>query len=203
LPRYRPSLASGESYGVDVSHYQGEIDWRAVADDNIEFAYIKATEGRDWVDERFAANWSGARTAGIHVGAYHFFTLCRNGQDQAANFLRVVPINSADLPAAVDLEFPENCSQRPPIDVIHRELTVFLDTVEAATGHPVLIYVQDEFDDVYGIRAAFDSPSWQRSIRRRPSDTRWVVWQFSYFADVAGIDGGVDMNVMARADFGG
>ncbi len=89
------------------------------------------------------------RSANIDVGAYHFFTLCRTGQEQAANFLPVVPINEAGLPAAVDLEFPKNCSQRPPIDVIHRELAVFLDTVEAATGHPVLLYVQDEFDDVY------------------------------------------------------
>lgn len=56
LPGYRPGLAAGERYGIDVSRHQGEIDWTQVADDGIEFAYIKATEGGDFVDERFQQN---------------------------------------------------------------------------------------------------------------------------------------------------
>lgn len=196
LPHYRPSLDDGQSYGVDVSHYQGEIDWRDVAGDDISFAYIKATEGGDWVDDHFAANWSGARANGLSVGAYHFFTLCRTGRDQAANFLRVVPIEEADLPLAVDLEFPNNCADRPLIDDVHRELALFLDTVEAATGRRVLLYVQDEFDERYEILDTFDGPRWQRSIMDRPDTEDWLVWQFIDFADVDGIDDGVDLNVM-------
>lgn len=90
-PHYRPSLHAGESYGIDVSHYQGSIDWPKVAADGIDFAYLKSTEAGDWVDETFATNWEGARAAGLDVGAYHFFTFFRTGADQAANFLRVVP----------------------------------------------------------------------------------------------------------------
>jgi lysozyme len=56
LPGYRPALAAGERYGVDVSSHQGEVDWDRVAGDGIEFAYIKATEGADFVDERFRRN---------------------------------------------------------------------------------------------------------------------------------------------------
>jgi lysozyme len=57
LPRYRPDLREGESYGVDVSSHQGTIDWDRVAADDIEFAYVKATEGGDLVDARFDRNW--------------------------------------------------------------------------------------------------------------------------------------------------
>lgn len=193
-PHYRPSLHAGESYGVDVSHYQGSIDWAAVAADGIDFAYIKATEAGDWVDETFATNWEGARAAGLDVGAYHFFTFCRTGADQAANFLRTVP-DHADLPPAVDLEFPNNCSERPSKVDLQRELAVFLDTVEAATGEQVLLYVEDDFDDRYDILDSFPGATWERNMWGRPDDERWTFWQCSDVADVDGIDGGVDLDV--------
>ena len=198
LPHSRPSLAAGEIYGIDVSHYQGEIDWPKVAGDGIDFAYIKATEGGDTVDDHFDANWRGARAAGVKVGAYHFFTLCRTGADQAANMLEVVPVTGADLPAAVDLEFPNNCADRPSVATVQRELKDFLDASLAATGQPVLLYVQDEFDAQYDITGTFDSPTWVRHLLRRPGGD-WTVWQCSDLAAVDGIDGGVDLDVMRGA----
>src|SRR3954453_12196349 len=77
LPAYRPARLAGEQFGVDVSNHQGEIDWRPVAADDMSFAYIKATEGGDFIDDRFRPNWDGAAAAGLDRGAYHFFTLCR------------------------------------------------------------------------------------------------------------------------------
>src|SRR5687767_5289040 len=74
FPHHRPDLRTGERYGVDVSNHQGAIDWEAVAADGIDVAYLKATEGGDHVDRRFAASWDAARAAGLDVGAYHFFT---------------------------------------------------------------------------------------------------------------------------------
>lgn len=195
--RYRPEAGPGERLGVDVSHYQGSIEWAAVASDGITFAYIKSTEAGDWVDDTFAANWTGARRAGIDVGAYHFFTLCRTGEDQAANFLATVPLDEADLPFAVDLEYANNCADRPPAEQLQRELGIFLGLVEDATGQPVLLYVEDEFDDTYDVLNTFDQPTWERSLRRRPSDDRWAIWQASDTARVAGIDGGVDLDLMS------
>lgn len=194
--RYRPDLGPGERLGLDVSHYQGVIDWQRVANDGISFAYIKATEAGDWVDDTFARNWEGARAAGLEVGAYHFFTLCRTGADQAANFLRTVPPD-ADLPPAVDLEFPMNCSARPEPAALRTELAVFLETVEQATGRTALLYVEDEFDEVYGVLDAFPQPTWERSLRTRPSDSRWVIWQANDTARVDGVNGGVDLNLMS------
>jgi hypothetical protein len=113
LPAFRPALRAGEAYGIDVSAYQGRIDWRRVAGQQVSFAYIKASEGGDFVDRRFAANWSGARRAGVPHGAYHFFSLCTPGLAQARNFLRVVPAQPGELAPALDLELSGNCSRRP------------------------------------------------------------------------------------------
>jgi len=200
LPQYRPRLREGEVYGVDVSNHQGEIDWEAVAGDNIEFAFIKASEGGDFVDRRFTSNWEGARAAGLEVGAYHFFTLCRPGAEQAANFLGVVPPGEADLAPALDLEVRGNCSARPPADTVRAEVAAWIEKVEEETGRRVLLYVGPDFDSLYDITGKFSGPTWQRRILRRPPGERWEVWQLSYFADVHGIDGGVDLDVMRPPD---
>lgn len=90
--------AEFEVRGVDVSHHQGDIDWTALAQDDVSFAYIKATEGGDWVDPKFTENWEAAHEAGVIRGAYHFFTFCRSGVDQAANLIATVPKASGMLP---------------------------------------------------------------------------------------------------------
>lgn len=195
LPHYRPELRPGESYGVDVSNHQGEIDWAAVAGDDIEFVYIKATEGGDWVDPWFDRNWAEARRVGVEVGAYHYFTLCRSGAEQAANFLTVVPVDEADLPGALDLEYAGDCSDRKTPEWVQGEVAQFLQIVEEATGTSVLLYVGGRFDRDYGVTDTFSEPLWKRSILRRPGGDRWVVWQLSFFSDVDGIDGGVDLDV--------
>jgi lysozyme len=195
LPNYRPSLEAGERYGVDVSNHQGRIDWERVADDDIDFAYIKATEGGDFVDRSFERNWEGADAVGIDRGAYHFFTLCKPGAEQAENFLRTVP-SDPELPPAVDLELGGNCSARPDQAWIDRELGDFLAGVEEATGERALLYIGPEFEEVYPIKEDLDRPIWHRRFVLRPEGEDWWVWQLQSVADVAGIDGGVDLNVM-------
>ena len=76
--------------GVDVSKYQGEIDWPVLAEQEISFAFIKATEGSSHVDARFAYNYEEARKTGLRVGAYHFFSFDSGGDTQAENFIRNV-----------------------------------------------------------------------------------------------------------------
>src|SRR5438128_688135 len=78
-------------WGIDVSHYQGRIDWKTVASaEHIRFAYIKATEGASSVDKQFSGNWRKARAAGLQVGAYHYFSFCSPGQKQAEHFLSIL-----------------------------------------------------------------------------------------------------------------
>lgn len=84
------SLPEGDVAGIDVSHWQGTIDWNAAAADGVEFVFIKATEGGDYTDPAFAANWSGSSRAGIRRGAYHFYRPQTDAAAQAQQFLRVV-----------------------------------------------------------------------------------------------------------------
>ena len=194
LPQYRPALQAGETYGIDVSNHQGAIDWPAVAADDIAFAYVKATEGGDFVDRRFAANWQGAADAGLRRGAYHFFTLCRPGADHAANFLATAPPDPTALAPAVDLELSGNCSDRPEQAAVIAELEVFLERVERAWGRPALVYTNDDFDELYPVRA-LGRDLWEATYYRRPEGDRWTVWQVTSLAAVDGIAGRVDLDL--------
>jgi lysozyme len=195
LPEYRPALKPGETYGVDISAHQRRIDWVRVAGDHVTFAYIKATEGADFVDARFGANWSGADSAGVRRGAYHFFTLCASGAKQAANFLRTVPRDASALPSALDLELSGNCHERPPTAEVAANLATYLGRVRAATKQQPLLYVGDDFADRYGSALPDDDQLWVRRLFRRPSNPHWRIWQVSSFAHVHGIKGHVDLDV--------
>jgi lysozyme len=203
-PRYRPPLRDGERYGVDVSAHQGQIDWAAVAGDGIGSAYLKATEGATFRDPAFAANWRDARAAGLDVGAYHFFTLCRSGDDQARNLVDALssvgavdgPDETHTLPVVVDLELGGNCSARPPRAQIQAEIQEFVRVVEGETGRPVTYYLLAPFEDRYPPTS--ERARWTRRLVLRP-DGDWVWWQVSNRARVNGIDGPVDLDVVRGA----
>lgn len=200
FPNHRPSLEAGERYGVDVSHHQGHVNWNRVATDDISFAYIKASEGGDFTDPLFRENRLGAARAGLPWGAYHFFTLCTPGRAQAERFLRVVPAGAEMLPPAVDLETQGNCDARPDPHLVRRELGTFARTVEAATGLPVVLYVNHSLEARLDRANALPSgPRWARSILGRP-DPGWAIWQANGMANVDGVATPVDLDVMS-ADF--
>ena len=81
--------------GIDVSYWQGDIDWRKVREAGIQFAFIKATEGGDHLDPKFLQNWHAAKRAGVARGAYHFIYWCRLASEQADWFVRNVPRDGA------------------------------------------------------------------------------------------------------------
>ncbi|MBV9950810.1 MAG: lysozyme M1 (1,4-beta-N-acetylmuramidase) [Acidimicrobiia bacterium] len=197
LPQYRPSLHEGERYGIDVSNHQGTIDWEQVAADNIDFTYIKATEGGDHTDASFARNWRAADRAGLERGAYHFFTLCTPGLDQARHFLSVVREDPGSLPPAVDLELAGNCRARPSASAVRKELTTFVGLVERTTRQPMLLYIGDDFERRYPVREQLSRSLWHLRVLRRPNVERWLVWQVMGFAHVEGVGGHVDLDVMA------
>lgn len=192
---YRADPDRHPVHGIDVSHHQGAIDWTKVAGDGVAFAYLKATEGGDHRDREFARNWREARAAGLAVGAYHFFTFCRPGADQAANVLAVLPAEPDALPPAVDLEFGGNCGRVPDGAAMRRELDAFLAPVERAAGKPAILYVTPEFLAAY--RGHLPARGlWRRSILRAPDDTApWRLWQYHNRGRVDGIRGPVDLNV--------
>lgn len=198
LPNWRPPLRTGERFGIDVSSHQGSIEWQRVAGDEIGFAYIKATEGSDFTDEKFADNWRGAGAAGLRRGAYHYFTLCTPGADQATNFLRIAPPDQGALPPAVNLELVGNCATRPSRAHLERELAAFLARVESAWHVPMVLYVGDEWERMYPSRKRLGRTLWQLRVLRRPRQAQWVVWQVHGLAHVEGLKGRVDLDVMRK-----
>lgn len=199
LPHWRPPLQAGERFGIDVSAHQHLVDWRAVAADGITFAYIKASEGGDFTDVRFERNWREADAAGLDRGAYHFFTLCTPGAAQARHFLSVAPPEPAALPPALDIDLGGNCSDRPdPVDIAE-EVDAFLRPVENEWGVPMVLYVGADFERRYPIKDRLDRPLWLFSLFGRPRHEQWWIWQLHGFASVAGVEGGVDLDVMRSA----
>lgn len=198
---WHPSEKAFPFQGIDVSRHQGTIAWHLLKDQGVDFAYIKASEGADLRDPFFLRNRSGAVRAGIPYGPYHFFTLCRSGLDQAANFIAAVRNLPTDLPPTVDLEFGGNCAKRPKRSVLIREVAAFLNRIEAHTGTRALLYTTGGFEARYRVTQAFNRRLWLRRLHRQPqfSKRRWTIWQASASRRLRGINGPVDWNV-ARVD---
>ena len=136
----RHTVAGGQ--GIDVSHYQGRIDWEEVATDKtISFVYIKATEGANLVDEFYLRNLYGAKRVGIPAGAYHFFSPSVSALVQLENFRSVVDPRQQDLIPVVDVEKRGKAS----LVQFQRSLKAFLDGVEHMFGVKPIIYTGVNF----------------------------------------------------------
>ncbi|GBF39802.1 glycoside hydrolase family 25 protein [Leptospira johnsonii] len=194
-----PSQTEYPIRGIDVSNHQGEIDWKKVPKNKIRFVYIKATEGGDWKDKAFFNNWEAANRIGFRVGAYHFFTLCRSGKEQASNFISLVPKDPESLPPVADLEFVRNCKDRPPIQDVKKEISDFLSILENHYGKRPILYLTYEFIDLYLKDDFSEYPVWIRDIFGHPSSSfkrNWIIWQYHSRARLEGIEGPVDLNVL-------
>lgn len=204
---YRPDPSRFPVLGIDVSHHQGQINWALVSDDDIRFAYIKATEGSDFKDTRFLENWRGAREAGLRIGAYHYFSFCSAGAAQAEHFLATVPQGEATLPPALDLELGSSCRATPGRDEIRKELFAWLALVEQRTGLRPVLYLTEESLEALVEQADFQGHPekgprlWYRSLLSEPSlpfPVEWTFWQHHSRGRIAGIEGPVDLDVFAQ-----
>ena len=189
-------------HGIDVSNHQGDIDWNAVRQSNVRFAYIKATEGGDHVDQRFAQNWAGAKAAGVKHGAYHFVYWCRPWREEMANFFRTVPVERDALPPVLDVEAtPESksCKRRLERHTVIPEIRAMLQAMEQHYGkRPVIYTTVDFFEAILHPSELEDYPIWVRSTKHSPQvrygKRNWHFWQYQSDGQVAGIKGNVDKN---------
>ena len=193
-----PSLSHYPVQGIDVSHHQGFINWPQVKAPEVQFAYIKASEGADFQDKEFLENWNGAQSAGIIPGAYHFFSFCSSGAEQARNFLsRLKTVKGTGLPPAVDLEFGGNCEKRPTPGELLNELQIFLEEVRRGSPCSPVLYVTEEFLNSYLPSGAKGYALWVRNVFTEPRTPEglWKFWQFANRAQIPGISTFVDLNV--------
>lgn len=188
-------------HGIDVSKYQGHIDWAAVRTAGTGFVFMKATEGGDHLDSAFARNWEGARQAGIPRAAYHFMFWCRPAHEQLAWFKQIVPQDEDALPPVLDVEWnnKSKCPQGMPKALALQKMHVILDGMERHYGKRPIIYTDINFHKDVMQGEFKDYPVWVRSVRaypgRRYDNRRWTFWQYTEQGRVPGIQGHVDRNV--------
>lgn len=187
--------------GVDVSSYQGDIDWNVLASQNIQFAFIKATEGSGYVDQYFKTNWENAAGTDLRIGAYHFFSFESPGKNQASNFIGTVGDKEGMLPPVIDVEYYGSFRSAGDIDAkgIAKELRDMVDELFANYGVKPIIYVSKESYETIVKDGFNDCPLWYRSVYSKvPKDVNWTFWQCSNRKRLDGYNGAetyIDLNV--------
>lgn len=198
-------------YGIDVSYYQGNINWEAVASDGYSFAITRINHA-DFMDPQFDANWAGIKQVGLIRGAYQYF---EPGDDPVAQANIVVEkvgkLGPGDLPVVIDVETTSGLTDKA---AIVDSIAAWMDIVESGTGKKPIIYTGKYFwqDNVSSSDFA-DYPLWHAqypnacqppasappgcgscaNIADQWSD--WLLWQYTSSGSVAGIAGNVDTNV--------
>lgn len=183
--------------GIDVSHYQGKIDWKAVKGSDVGFAFAKASQGQSVADSRFAENWAGMKAAGLLRGAYHFYSVGEDPKAQARNFLGKVKFEPGDLPPMVDIE-TENPGAESNAGQI-ADLHTFIAQIKAACGAEPFIYTGPSFWNAHFDDSFSDCPLWVAEYgvsAPKPVSgwSVWTIWQHSQSGTVPGISGHVDLD---------
>lgn len=182
------------AFGIDVSHYQGNIDWNKVAEDKkVTFAYIKATESSGLVDGTYRRNLDGARAAGIPVGVYHFFSPTTAVEQQISNFFSNVDPKEQDLVPILDVE-------APPRSITTKEyverLRKFVNAIKDRFGCRPIIYTGPHFHQKYLLGSFTDCKFMLARYSQNPptpaENVHFVLWQFTASGNVKGIRGNVD-----------
>ena len=193
--------------GIDVSYWQGDIDWERTRASGVRFAFIKATEGGDHLDPKFLDNWYGAKRAGIAHGAYHFIYWCRPADEQALWFMLNVPADPDALPPVLDLEWnshSKTCPDRVARDVALKKIRIMLDAMQTHTGKRPIIYTDPVFHRQVLEGEFPEYHFWLRSVAAEPDEIyqqrNWAFWQFTQTGSVPGVDGKVDRNSFNGTD---
>lgn len=189
-------------HGLDVSRWQGNIDWARARRSGVSFVFIKATEGVEELDPKFSLHWEGAGRAGIPRSAYHFYYFCAAAEAQARWFIRNVPRRADGLPHVLDMEWnprSPTCRKRPDGETVRAEAKRFLDILQAHYGQRPIIYTTVDFWEDTDIGHLSGTRFWLRSVTAHPNDkypgARWDFWQYTGTGLVPGVQGRVDINV--------
>ena len=130
------SNSLGVERGIDVSRYQKNIDWKKVAKDNVDFVYIKATEGASYVDPKFKVNIEGAQKNGLLVGSYHYFRMTSSPEKQFENFKKALKPYKMDLVPMIDVETSDGRS----VKELQKNLDKFIALIKNEYGVSPMIY---------------------------------------------------------------
>ena len=190
-----------EIHGIDISHYQGTIDWGDLRNNGIiercpvRFVMIKATEGASRIDNRFKDNFYQAREYGFIRGAYHFWSTRSTGKAQAEHFIRNVKLEEGDLPPVLDVE--HKAKEQSP-EEFKKSVLTWLDIVERHYNVKPIIYTYYKFKTAYLSDSIFDQyPYWiaHYYVDKIEYKGKWKFWQHTDCGKLPGIKGYVDFNI--------
>jgi len=184
--------------GIDVSYYQGVIDWGRVKAAGNQFAFIRLSDGARFRDPKFSVNWDGAKAAGVIRGAYQFFRPGQSAETQANMMVAAIGrYQPGDLPPVLDIEATGGLAA----STIAARIKTWHDIVKTGTGATPIIYTGKYFwrDEVGGARTFSDNALWIAQYTPKCPDlpmpwTRWTFWQNTDKGTVDGIRGKVDLD---------
>ena len=205
-----PELPEGRVPGVDVSHHQAGVDWAALADADVHFVYLKATEGIDYLDPSFGESWRAAGEAGLLRGAYHMYRPEDTPAEQAAWFLSVLReagFGPGDLPPALDVERVRTTDSIPR-EQLAAEALAWLSRVEIELGRKPLLYTNPTFwvEKLEENHELTEYPLWLAEYRHEDPGPlelgweEWTLWQHSQSGELPGVSKAVDLNVAASRE---
>jgi lysozyme len=188
-------MSANRTSGIDVSKWQGTVDWTSVQQSGVAFAFVRATYGSSEVDSSFSENWQATKDAGIIRGAYHFFLAADDATEQAEFFMRTVgSLGPDDLPPVLDVESGGGVSSN-----LADSIQTWLTTVAQGLGRTPIIYTAPSFWNEnltsgfgnyplwvaeYGVSTPIAVNGW----------TDWTFWQYSSTGKVGGVSGEVDLD---------
>lgn len=185
-------------FGIDVSQYQGVVQWDSVSTIGdgfpLDFIFIRATMGERDEDKRFAENWLHVGARNKLRGAYHYYRPNENSIKQAQNFIKNVTLGPGDLPPVLDIE------ERPrsqPMDSLRVGLRRWITLVEQHYGTKPILYSGDSYFSDFLEQEFSDYVLWIANYNfwvETPKD-HWHFWQFTERGRARGIKGPVDINM--------
>ena len=186
-----------QTKGIDVSRYQKNIEWNKVAADNVQFVYIKATEGATYQDPMFKKNIEGAQKSGLLVGVYHFFRMTSTPEEQFENFKRAMKGYKMDLVPMIDVEPPKKDMEGKSIKELQKNLDKFIALIKAEYGVPPMIYGTQRSYNTY---CAPKYNNYHLYIGRYGKNSpeikgkgTYTIWQYTETGKINGIPVAVDI----------
>ena len=180
--------------GIDISHHQGDINWKKVArHKNLQFVYIKATEGGTYQDPKYQHNLKQARRRGLKVGSYHFMRTTSSVWLQFLNFVSPVPRKKQDLVPVIDVEECKNWTSQQLADSVN----LMSQLLERVYGQKPIIYTGQNFYNKHLSNRLPQHPLWIACYNNTPPaiNEPYMIWQFTQRAKLNGIPTPVDLNL--------
>ena len=204
MKTYREMYPQYSLFGIDVSEYQGDIDWATMVDKNkIDFAFVRATAGNDTKDKNFSENWRQLKRYNVPRGAYHYYRPNENSTEQADLFIRTVRLEKGDFVPVLDIE---KYSKVQSITSLKNGLLNWLTIVEEHYNVVPIIYTYSNFYEkvITDDKRFRKYPIWiahyseKENPKKLPSE--WVFWQFCEDGRLEGIETNVDIDICCSAE---